>query len=325
MRNTTFLKLVAVTTAITLSGCGGGGTETSAPDPEPVTTAPAPTPAPTPVATLSLNAPNSITVNERSDAQVTVDIDYTGSEALSATLSDVSIDNISLERNLREESLVLTISAAELTGLATESDAMIITITDGTLSESVEVNVTAKNTSFSEVVSAATEALDGLDSINVTGEVENISIYLSDKAYLYGIIDNNEKEEWLATTVGLADSAQNSIKQTSGELYTAIIENRDTLTETEAEQQLRSANESLNNAGDAFAPIINAYESLAVPNFTVPDYLALTNFDGQYSLFYGNPAVGTGTSTDWSFSTDFQLLSELLPLDSTLCLADNNA
>ncbi len=319
MRKSVIYPIFASSFIFMLSACGGGGSETEAPE-TPTSTSPPP-----PAATLTVNTGEDIDLAEQSSTTTVIDINYTGSKSLNATITDTGITALTTNYTLNSNTIELETTLGALSGKETEFGEITITISDGSVSDNVTVSVTALNTSFTEKMVDIDNAIENASSINVSKELSNISLYLADKAYLYGIIDDTEKRQWVNDMNAQADSIQDSLKEEVEALFTRITEQRSTLTETELESLFNDANTSIAGLGDIFTPVLQSYASLSVPNFTTPDALVLTLKDNESSLFYGNTTIGSGTIDNWTFFDNYEILSRLLPRDTELCIANNEA
>lgn len=314
MRKNALLKIVVLSSMMSLTACGGGGSESSPP------TSIEPTPDPT----LSMDSSSGITVSENSSAQASISVNYTGNESLEMSFAEPNLDALTTRVSLSGSTLSISIDADELLGHAEETGTLQVTVSAGSLSETAEISITALNTSLDNVLSDIAQQAENADSLSVSGELHNISTFLADKAYLYGILTNDEKSDWLLRQNEDSDLIELDVRDQLTTNLDAILSQQETLTESEVLSMLNDAREELYESGNLFMPILDNYAALSVPNFSIPDGLVISSTGSGYSLFYGNPAVGSGTADNWSFSGDFSILSKLIPSNGTLCFASNN-
>tara|TARA_Y100001934_G_C12366391_1_gene783734 strand:- start:290 stop:1330 length:1041 start_codon:yes stop_codon:yes gene_type:complete len=323
MRKTSIIAHIVIASSIALSGCGGGSSSDGG-STTPTTPPSGTTPPVTSTPTLSLSGPTSIETNEGETRSATIDIDYTGSDSLSVDISSPSIEGMGVDYSVSGGKLTLTLVTPLLVGADKETGTLSVQVGDGEVSDSIDIGITAINTSFSDVINTAISKQDSINNINVSDEISNISIFLADKAYLYGALDNEEKNDWLSDINAQAMTVEDNVKSTLGSVYGDIASNVEGLTESQLLEKIDEAEVIVSDSGSSFAPVIESLNTLSTESLTLPDSLTLTVTESGASLFYGNPSVGSGEVDSWTFHSEFSLLAKLLPTDAPLCIADNN-
>jgi hypothetical protein len=316
-RSSGYRTLLLAASALAITACGGGGTETPTPQTSVVT----------PVvedATITISSTSELSVAESDSLGVTLDIDYTGDKSLSVSIAN-NVDGLSLEHEIDASTLHITLEGENTSGLLSNSGNIVLTVTDGTATEESSIPVTLVNTSFQLALNEIERVRDVLSSADLSKELTNINLYLADKAYLYGLLDFNEKNAWLEDMDTLLASIESTSVSLITDAYDNILTQKSTITETDALNMLGDISTLNSEVSDSFSPILEEYASLSVPNFTIPSELQLTFFYDKYSLFYGNTKVGSTIDGEWVFNDDLKLLEKLLPFNSTLCTVTNKA
>lgn len=310
MHKNTLIKLIALPLALFLIACGEGS-ETSPPNTSINPSSPK----------LSLTANSEVKVNENSSAEALISINYNGNEQLKATMEPSSIESLSTDLIFSGNTLKVIAKVGEMSGMIAEYDTLNITVTAGHLSQSVEVPAFAFNISYEDEIKYIEREHGQIRTFAVSKELENISTYLADKAYLYGMLTYDEKEEWLRYQNTNAQMIEQEVRGYVLLALEDILENHKDMTEIEAVDAYNKAMSAFYASYESFMPLLVSYQDLSVPNFTTPSSLAISNTYNGYSLFYGNRDIGSFNNEQWRFHSDYEILALLLPTNSALCIA----
>ncbi|MEP1448936.1 MAG: hypothetical protein ABJK37_22720 [Paraglaciecola sp.] len=302
---------------LALSACGGGGSgSTTANSTTPVT--------PQPVATLSIEvAELAVSMADTEQKVVPVTVTYTGTKTLTAELSDVNIEGLSKSQSPNEGNFELTFAAGDLLGKIEETAEVTVTVTDGTLTDSATLTISLSNTSLLQLMDKTSAKFDALDTFDVSDELSNITAYVADKAYLYGRLTHDEKGPWLTDMHSLVSTIQSTVASQTKDLLAAVLNQRNELTETDAISLINQANDVLSAAGSEFDQLSEQINALDVPNLTPLETFVISQYNGQFSLFYGNNAYGSETNNQWLFAEKWLLLNTLLPFNTQSCPTNN--
>jgi hypothetical protein len=300
-----------------LTACGGGGSGSSAPTTStPVT--------PQPVATLAIEVGElAVSIADADEKTVPVTVTYTGTNALTAELSDVNIEGLSISQSQNTGTFELTFTANDLLGTIEKTAELTVTVTDGSLTESTVLNITSSNTSLLQLMDKTAAELDALDTFDVSDELTNITMYVADKAYLYGLLTHAQKITWLTDMSSLVSAIQSTVTSETKDLLAAVLNQRHELTETEAISLINQAKDVLRAAGSEFNPLSEEINALDMPNLTPLETFTINQYNGQFSLFYGNNAYGAETNEQWLFAEKWLLLNKLIPFNTQTCPANN--
>ena len=308
-----FKTVLLLLLANLLAACGGGGSGNST---TPVT--------PQPIATLSIEvAELALSISDTEQKVVPITVTYTGTKALTTELSDVNIEGLIISQLQNEGNFELTFTAGDLLGKIEQATELTVSVTDGTLTESATLTITSSNTSLLQLMDKTTAEFDALDTFDVSDELANIATYVADKAYLYGVLTHDEKTTWLADMNSLISAIQSTVTSETKDLLTTVLNQRNELTETDAINLINQAKDVLRAAGSEFNQLSEQINALDVPNLTPLETFVINQYNGQFSLFYGNNAYGAETNEQWLFAEKWLLLDKLIPFNTQSCPANN--
>ncbi|WP_339723675.1 hypothetical protein [uncultured Paraglaciecola sp.] len=311
--NVSLKLLFYVLLTVFIAACGGGGGEDSG-----VTITPA-----VPASLTLVVDDQDISIEENAPAIILVNVNYTGSKTLVATLSDVNIDGLSVSQSQEVNNFEITLLASDLTGSFEETGELTITVSDGTVSDTTTVAIRSSNTSYLQLVEQTSLEIEALESFDVSDEFTKVTLYAADKAYLYGLMTYDEKVAWLEDMGLLLADIQSTATIEAQEILVGILEQQTELSESDAISLSNQAMDSLAAAGAKFDSLSTAIDSLSIPNFTSLASFKITQYQGQYSLFYGNDAYGVETNNEWTFAEKWALLERLLSFAPQSCPVNN--
>jgi hypothetical protein len=159
----------------------------------------------------------------------------------------------------------------------------------------------------------------------VAVELDGLSVYVADKAYLYGIMSYDEKTVWLNNIKELASTIQSDELTVLKNSYSELLINTSVNSEAEATLVLDDIEELLLSTGNKFKSITDQYYELSIPNFIAPTELSLNLYKNNYSLFYGNTELGKVIDDIWVFDAKWRLLEDLIPFSGSLCTTSDDA
>jgi hypothetical protein len=315
--NTIKTLLLAMTTSI-LAACGGGESASSG------TTTSTPTPIVNRVATLSISSEVG-EMNELSQINIPVTVDYTGSENLTFTATNISdIDGVTASVVNENGTYYLNVVSDDILTKNITHVLLTIEATDGSVSDQDTIEVIITNTSHNKLFSDNLYNLNNVESLELSYELNNLSAFASDKAYLLGLISHKERIDWLNATITEIEVIEKQIIEEIREGLNELSFFELTITEAEALDKLNAIAEKTYESGKQFSTITDKINALNVPNFTVPTTISLSTFEAQgitiYSLFYGNSTVGALVDDAWVFKDEWLLLEKLIPLNDELCI-----
>jgi hypothetical protein len=332
--------LLISATLLVLAACGGGGSESTPTTQTSNTDNSTDNPVSSPtdnsadnsvgntvatVATLDISSTPLIHISESTSNSFAIQADYSGTSGLSINLESLEIKGINISYSRTQDGFDFTVDADDMNFALESSGNIKITVTDGTLSDEITIPITVKNTSFAILKGSIEKTLTELDQISITNELDGLSVYVADKAYLYGIMNYKERSEWLNDIKSLTSTIQTDELAGLRNRYSELLGNTDVMNEVDAISTLEDIKESALTVGEKFKPIIDKYNTLSIPNFQAPTELSLNLYENNYSLFYGNSALGAVIDDTWVFNTEWVLLQKLIPFNGSLCIAPDNA
>ena len=267
---------------------------------------------------------------ESSQINIPVTAEYTGGENLTFTATNISdIDGVTASVVNEDGAYYLNVVSDDILTQNIAHVLLTIEATDGSVSNQDTIEVIITNTSHNKLFSDNLYNLNNVESLELSYELNNLSAFASDKAYLLGLISHKERIDWLDTTITEAEVIEKQIIEEIREGLDELSFFELTITEAEALDKLNAIAEKTYESGKQFSTIIDKINALNVPNFTVPTTISLSTFESQgttiYSLFYGNSTVGALVDDAWVFKDEWLLLEKLIPLNDELCINPINA
>jgi hypothetical protein len=296
-------------------GCGGGGEST----PSQATVSPVVEEAPQVQATLSLSTFIATTISENQSKTLSLSTSYTGNKPLSVVIAGAT-DEVIISSTKSDSGFVFEISVSELMGKLEEELDITVTVTDGDISESTDLVLMTVNESLLNKYIQIEQIIDDLDSYSASLELSNVVTYLIDKAYLYGKVSYEEGLVLNGNLTELAQTSSDNTIDTAAQIYASIITQKNDVTETEVLTLITQAEEVLSNSVGAYPALLIELNKLFLPTIPIFSEFHLSQFEGEFSLFYGNPNYGEIVNEAWQFKADWTFLEQLLSTTTSSCL-----
>lgn len=314
MRTFKYSILVALIPIIT--ACGGGGSDSPSVQP-PASASPA-QPVPPPAA-LSLSIDTDIIVmDENSNTNTGLSVTYNGDKALS-----FSVDNPDAATAIRVEDETINITSSEVDG-ADVAYSFIVHVTDGVLTDSVNVDLTIENTSLPiRVDELKTELARYQDFINSIRIVPAITDYFIDIAALTNALDESSATSLQQSVNRISDAAyveiELGITDIENELNTQVSFGE--ITDSAVISMLSAIsiaeNEFIRNVNIGVAEATNPIANL-VPSVTVSQFYSQPS-NGTLSLYIGNPLFGETSNGTFTFYEQYQFMQSIMERNANIC------
>jgi hypothetical protein len=303
-----------------LVGCGGGGE--SNPSQSTVTPAVVEAPqvqAPQVQATLSLSTFVATTISENQSQTLSLSTSYTGNKPLSVVITGTT-NEVNISSTKSDSGFVFEISVSELMGKLEEELEITVTVTDGDISESTDLVLMTVNESLLNKYIQIEQITDNLDAYSASVELTNVVTYLVDKAYLYGEVSYEEGLLLNGNLTELVQTTSDNTIDTSAQIYASILTQQNDVTETEVLTLITQAEEVIFNSGGVYPALLIELNKLLIPTIPIFSEFHLSQFEGEFSLFYGNQNYGEVVNEVWQFKADWTFLEQLLSTTTSSCL-----
>lgn len=290
-----------------LSACGGGSGGSSTP------VASVPTPVPD---SLNATVPELPEFGESSEYIIDWSVDYIGKSNLTYTVDSTS-PYIQVEAN----DSALAITTDELFDID-DTVSFSVTISDGTLSEIVDISAPLINTSLvndiQRIEAASKKAKLYLES--GAQELLTVNAYLIEQAYMLGNINLAEKDDLMDGVTALS-------QEYLGEFPNGIIDlvntldkfNNQALSDSEASWVLENWELILNSSVAKISDLNSFYNPYDMYGIAIPTITTIIETD-VYSLFQGNEALGSFTVDDkWEYAQAYNYLNLLIGNSTMTC------